>query len=127
MATKSFLDKYSNLGADDLLNLAQPPSGPPINWDRSTLEHGGRLLYPWQRVMEVPVQALDRAFKATNPISYLGTPKQSVVDYGRSGRPMSLPEILVEDGMLGFYNGRNRAAVARLWRHDDAGCGPCGQ
>jgi hypothetical protein len=26
---------------------------------------------------------------------------------------MSLPEIVVDDGKLGFYNGRNRAAVAR--------------
>jgi hypothetical protein len=83
-----------------------------INWDRTT--SGRNWPHPPDtQVVDLPVPALDRAFKTTDPALYIETPKSQVVDYAKSGAPMSLPEIGVAGRRLGFQNGRNRFAVAR--------------
>jgi hypothetical protein len=90
---------------------------------------------PDTQVVDLPVPALDRAFKTTDPGPYIETPKSQAVDYAKSGAPMSLPEIGVAGRRLGFQNGRNRFAVARdngdamipvvvhrdnVWQHETA-------
>lgn len=86
-----------------------------INWDRSTVSHGNLPVYGDKTVVEVPTAALDKAFKATDPRAHADVvkPKQEVVDYAASGKPMSLPEVDATNGRIGFTNGRNRFAVAR--------------
>ena len=91
----------------------QMRAGEGVNWDRATVSRGELPIYGDKQVIDVPVAALDRAFKATDPRMYLDKPKAEVAEYAASGKPMSVPEVDVGNGRLGFTNGRNRFAVAR--------------
>ena len=84
-----------------------------INWDRETVSHGNLPIYGDKTVIDVPVSALDRAFKATDSRMYVDKPKPEVAEYAASGKPMSVPEVDAPNGRIGFTNGRNRFAVAR--------------
>jgi hypothetical protein len=86
---------------------------PGINWDRGTVSRGELPIYGDKQVIDVPVDALDRAFKATDPRMYVDSPKPEVAEYAASGKPMSVPEVDADSGRLGFTNGRNRFAAAR--------------
>jgi hypothetical protein len=83
-----------------------------INWDRSTLSSGGLKVRPNQTVIDVDTNALDQALKETDPDFYLKSPKQSVVSYMSSGKPISLPEVNNYEGQLRYVNGRHRAKAA---------------
>ena len=96
---------------------AEAPSA--INWDRTSTQMGGGGIGD-RKVVDVPVDAFQTAFKDTNPDQYLDMPKQRVRDHIIAGNPISLPEIYVgrQDypppyQQLGFVNGRNRALVAK--------------
>lgn len=87
-------------------------AGGKINWDRKTVGRGSPLA-PGTSVIDVPVGALDSAFKQHADGYYIDKPKPQVMDHAMSGQPMSLPEVGAVDGRIGFQNGRNRFAAAR--------------
>ena len=111
-------------GSPDLPQPEEPPSdvttkqpmSAPINWNRGRVGTGGipiENLGEPHSVVDVPVDALDAAHKATDPNFYIGNPKQQVIDHMAGGGEISLPEVGVYQGRLGYTNGRNRVAAAR--------------
>lgn len=96
-----------------------PGAEPSINWNRERTQLGGAAVGN-RTVMDVPVDALDAAHKATDPGMYVATPKKSVMEHMAAGNEISLPEVHVERTdypsnwwRLGYTNGRNRVAAAR--------------
>ncbi len=89
-----------------------PPVSTPINWDRNTVANG-LPLFAQQKVIDVPVDAMESAFKAGNPNLYIEKPGAAVIAHANAGKPMSIPEISATNGRLVFTNGRNRFALAK--------------
>ena len=86
-----------------------------INWDTKTVSGGGIPIRKDQTVINVDPKALDAAFRSTDPEFYkslISGRMDRLRAHVEAGKPVSLAEVGVVNGRLGFTNGRTRARLA---------------
>jgi hypothetical protein len=80
----------------------------PGVWDTKTVSSGLPLYDKNQVVIQVDPKAVIAAHKATDPNFAQYDKVNRLEDFVAQGNPLSMPEIGVTNGRLGFTNGRNR-------------------